>query len=72
MINLNTTAPQLDRITREWSQLAGEPVTIQAEGLTTPWYAFGSELACLRLKNKLTVGRAAYSENLQTWYYCNK
>ena len=59
-----------ERAQREWSRLAQEPVRVEKIG--GEWYAFGSELACLRLEHKMRCGRAKYSENLQTWTYCPK
>ncbi len=56
------------RATEEWSKLAGEPVTVEQVGGVL--YAFGSELACLRLEHKMRCGRAAWSENLKTWSWC--
>lgn len=33
-------------------------------------YAFGSELACLRLEHIMRTGRADYSIPRQSWVYC--
>ena len=56
-----------ERATKEWSRLAGEPVRVEDVGGTL--YAYGSELACLRLWYKMGMGKAAYSSNLKTWYW---
>lgn len=55
------------RATTEWSKYAQEPVKVELIGGTL--YAFGSELACLRLEHHMRVGRAMWSENLQSWTY---
>jgi hypothetical protein len=69
-MNLEPTESMMARATAEWSQLAKEPVTMKSiKGFL---YAFGSELACLRLWATMKRGRAAYSTNLGTWYYCNE
>lgn len=57
---------------REWSKLAQEPVT--CEYIAPALYAFGSELACLRLFHAFADSQrnhphAAYSENRATWYF---
>jgi hypothetical protein len=58
----------IKRAENDWSEYAGERVRVERIGGVL--YAFGSELACLRLEHRMRVGRAAYSENLQTWTYC--
>ena len=63
-----TKAALENRATVEWSKLAGEPVTVEQVGGVL--CAFGSELACLRLEHKMRCGRAAWSENLETWSWC--
>lgn len=55
------------RATKEWSALAGEPIKFEAIG--GAYYAFGSELAVLRIANRMKVGQVGYSENMSTWYY---
>jgi len=50
-----------------WQPFAGEPITVEDMG--GAMYAYGSELAMLRLEHKMMCGRAKYSENLKTWYY---
>jgi hypothetical protein len=71
-MNMQITKDQLDRVTTEWANIAGEPLTIDATDIDRPIYAMGSELACLRLEHKMQAGRASYSSNLKTWYYVNK
>ncbi len=66
------TKDQMSRVIKGWSDIAGEKVTIEATEINAPIYAFGSELACLRLFYKLGRGRAEWSENLNTFYYCNQ
>lgn len=62
---------RLQRIVTDWSKVAGE--TIRVEVMEEDIYAFGSELACLRLEHHFKRGicetDAEYSKNLQTWYF---
>jgi hypothetical protein len=54
----------------EWSALAKETVNVQL--ISTTLYAFGSELACLRLfaAFKGTPNtKVGYSLNMKTWYF---
>lgn len=73
---MNNTATEtnnqalIERAEREWSEIAKESLTV--EQISGALYAYGSELACLRLYHKWQGGRkvrAAYSENLKTWYF---
>ena len=57
-----------ERATQEWQGYAGEPIRVEEIGGVL--YAFGSELACLRLEHKMRCGRAKFSTNLNTWTYC--
>lgn len=59
-----------DRAKQEWEPIAKEPLMTAV--ISGAYYAFGSELACLRLEHKMKTGRAAYSENMKSWYYCNE
>lgn len=61
------TQEQLDRAAKVWSEYAGEAITV--EDIAGVLYAFGSELAMLRLEHRMRVGRAEYSSNLKTWSY---
>lgn len=65
---------RLQRITDQWSKVAGE--TISIEVMEEDIYAFGSELACLRLEHHFKQGEcetdAAFSVNLKTWYFLLK
>ena len=55
------------RAAEDWSKYAQEPVKVELiKGHT---YAFGSELACLRLLRRMQKGRVEYSKNLQTWFW---
>lgn len=72
MLDLTVTAAQLARVTKEWSAIAGETLEIDATKSDEPIWAFGSELACLRLEHKMKSGHAGFSENLNTWFYRNK
>ena len=64
----HVTDEMVSRAEKEWSIHAGEPIHCEDIGGTL--YAFGSELAMLRLEHKMRCGRAQWSENLQTWSYC--
>lgn len=61
------TTNQLHRTVSTWSKIAGE--TVRVEQISGALYAFCTELGALRLYYKMKVGRAAYSENRETWYY---
>ena len=71
-MNMQITATQKARTESVWSGYAGETSTIECAGITDPIYAYGSELAVLRLFAKMGCGRFAYSENLESWFYANK
>jgi len=52
----------------EWSSIAGEELKV--EMIKGELFAYGSELAVLRLFNHFNgQGTAEYSLNLETWYY---
>jgi hypothetical protein len=51
----------------EWSKYAQEPVTV--DYIAGALFAFGSELAMLRLARHMRHGRAEYSENRKSWYW---
>jgi hypothetical protein len=58
------------RAEKEWGKIAKEKVEVNDIGGTL--YAFGSELAVLRLYHKFRGhGKADYSTNRKTWYYTN-
>ena len=61
------TASQLKRIEREYSEIAGEKITIEQVGSTI--YAFGSEPATLRLFRKMPNMRQGFSENMNTFFF---
>jgi len=56
----------------EWEKIAKESLTIR-EGIEFgEFYAFGSEVACLRLYSAFRGnGRISFSENLKSWYFIN-
>lgn len=61
---------KIHRAAREWSEIAGEPVSV--EEIKGTLYAYGSELACLRLYRKWTGAKnvtSGYSTNMKTWYF---
>lgn len=61
------TKSQLSRIEKEYSAIAGEKVTVEQIGSTM--YAFGSELATLRLFRKMPNMRQGFSENMNTFFF---
>ena len=63
------TEHQIMRLTKDLSAIAKEPITV--EHSKGAYYAFGSELAVLRLFHKYNSPkcRAGYSENMKTWYF---
>lgn len=65
------TGERLQRIADQWGKTAGESISIEV--MEEDIYAFGSELACLRLEHHFKKGicemDVAYSTNLQTWYF---
>lgn len=65
---------RLQRIINDWSKVAGETVTVEV--MEEDMYAFGSEIACLRLEHHFKRGKCetdtAYSVNLKTWYFLLK
>ncbi|MDC1809397.1 hypothetical protein POZ03_02835 [Bacteroides uniformis] len=68
------TGERLQRIADQWEKTAGESISIEV--MEEDIYAFGSELACLRLEHHFKKGicetYVAYSTNLQTWYFLLK
>ena len=71
-MNIEITENQKIRVKNEWEKIAKEDLEISADYITSPIYAFGTELAVLRLRNKFDHGRAFYSENLKSWVYINR
>ena len=65
-----TISPLEQRAAAEWSKYAKEPVCVV--NIKGALYAYGSELACLRLEHHMRCGRAGYSANLKTWYWCKE
>lgn len=69
---MDLTHIQMERLQRDWTKLAGEDLIV--EKIKGVFYAYGSELACLRLFYKFnqvnrTNSDCKYSENLGTWYF---
>ncbi len=61
------TAAQLERIQREYSHIAGEPVEVSIIGGCL--YAFASELGTLRLFRKMSSKTQGFSENLKRHFF---
>lgn len=67
------TPNQLNRISSDLSHMAQEKISL--EKINSSIYAYGSELACLRLGQKYVdnvakgSAKVAYSENLKTWFF---
>jgi hypothetical protein len=62
--------PSIGRVKRDWMEIAGE--FVEVEYIKGTFYGYCSELAALRLEHKYRntkQARAAYSENLGTWYF---
>jgi hypothetical protein len=66
---MKVTAEQLKRVTKDFMEMAGEGVEV--EEIDGWFYAYGSELACLRLEHKYNSkkARAEFSKNLNTWFF---
>jgi len=64
------TADLMQRTAREWSQIAGEPVSVEYIGGYL--YAFGTEFGMLRLAHKFRSFNVKFSENRQVWRFCNE
>ena len=65
------TKQHLKTLTRNWKGIAKEEIKVEL--IKSALYAYGSELAILRLFfqfRNATNTRAAYSQNLRTWYFC--
>jgi hypothetical protein len=70
MNNANTiNAGRTLRASQTFSQIAGESVAV--EEIKGTLYGYCTELGALRLFHKYNSpkARAAYSQNLQTWYF---
>jgi hypothetical protein len=65
---MQATAAQLARTEADYSRIAGEPVALQQ--IAGAIYAFGSEIATLRLFRKMPNCRQGYSENRKQFYFC--
>ena len=61
------TEQQIKRVKETWEPVSKEPLVISEIKGTI--YAFGSELAVLRLYHKMKTGRVDYSYNLASWFY---
>jgi hypothetical protein len=70
------TESQVSRIKNEWEKIADESLVIETgETVQCPIYAFGSELAVLRLFHKFSGAdgmRIGFSKNMNTWFFVNK
>lgn len=74
---MEITANQIKKVTADWSRIAEEPVRCEMIGGTM--YAFGSELATLRLfkampqrigtNGALVFNRQFYSTNKGTYFF---
>ena len=64
---MTLTANQIARTARDYSKIAGEIVTV--EQISGAIYAFGSELATLRLFRVMPTKRQGYSVNLKKFYF---
>jgi len=64
---MEANAQQLKRTEKEYSAIAGEPVRVEQVGSAI--YAFGSEIATLRLFRKMPNMRQGFSENMNTFFF---
>ena len=67
-----SNAERLNRHKKEWSTLAGEPVEIKI--YENDIYAFGSELACLKLYYKfrnceVDKIKVAFNKSIGSWFF---
>jgi hypothetical protein len=68
MNDLIPTTEQLNRATKEYSEIAGEQTTVK--WITGKIYVFClSELGALRIEHKMKIGHADYSVNCKVWYW---
>ena len=58
----------LNKVVKEYSKIAGEPVT--AKNVHGTIYVFGSELATLRLFREMPSRSQGYSTNYNGFYFC--
>lgn len=63
---MKVTALQLNRLGQDYTATAKEPINIEI--IRGALYAFGSELACLRLHLK-NPARVGYNDHLESWFY---
>jgi hypothetical protein len=65
------TEKKLDLLTKEWQRFSVEPIEVNVTGNDV--FAFGSEIACLRLfyhfRHSQANCKVAKSLNLNTWYF---
>lgn len=64
------TTAAIARTTGEWEKVAKEKISV--EYISGAYYAYGSELAMLRLEHHYygnQKAKAAFSTNLTTWYF---
>lgn len=73
---LEITEQQKKKWASEWDEIAGEAMRYEfGESVQCPVYAFGSELAVLRLFHAFYGAegiKAAFSKNLKAWYFRSK
>lgn len=61
------TETQLARVQKDYSAIAQEPVTVESIGGVL--YAFGSEIATLRLFRKMPNMRQGFSKNMGVFFF---
>ena len=70
-MNANFDSQLAQSAQTEWSKIAKESVNVEV--VCGVMYAFGSELACLRIyKAFLGKGRVEYSKNLKSWFFSDE
>ena len=71
LTDMELSSSRIASLKREWEEIAREPLN-EVRQIKGAVYAFGSELACLRLERQYRWckrARALYSENLSTWTF---
>ena len=72
MKEVEITRDQRKRLQQDWSSMADEEINIQCTFITAPIFAFGSELAMLRLFYKFRQAdrhKVYYSNSFQSWCF---
>jgi hypothetical protein len=70
-VEAEATPNQIARLKSDWEKVAKEKLEVEEKG--NAFYAYGSELACLRLfyhyRHSISKIEAQFSSNLRTWFF---